>query len=214
VNVRCNYTIEVEEEEHGSAASSDGSHGSVHYASDTGSAYSSQLVRAHPHPQHTSSHRLHSSSPRARALASHVSVRRGGGRAWVVQTSEDGDAMSQLSYDNTVSSRGAEPHTPRGRTVSEYTQVWHSSPQQQPESGSSASAAATSCMASSSSSSRAHGPDHASLSMALVPYGAPSTPPPRRRRGRSFYRETYTEQDSWTFVMDSQVRPTNTHTPC
>ena len=46
VNVLCNYTIEVEEEEHGSSTSSDGSRGSLHYASDTGSAYSSQLVRA------------------------------------------------------------------------------------------------------------------------------------------------------------------------
>lgn len=120
--------------------------------------------------------------------------------------------MAQLSYDNTVRSRGAEPHTPRGRTVSEHTQVWHSSPQQQPESGSSTSVAATPSMAVSSSSSRAHGRDNAALSMALVPYGEPSTPPHRRRRRRSFYRETYTEADSWTFVMDSQVRATNTHT--
>jgi len=101
-----------------------------------------------------------------------------------VQTSEDGDALSQLSY----------------------TQVWHSSPDGQPEGSSSASAAGTPSMMSSSSSSRAHGGrDDAALSMALVPYGAPSTPPHRRHRGRS-YRETYTEEDSWTFVMDSQVR--------
>jgi hypothetical protein len=94
----------------------------------------------------------------------------------VEQTSEDGD-----TYSVALS-------TPRSRTVSEYTQVWwHSSPQQpqqQPQQGSEGDAAPV---------------------LALVPYGARSTPP--HRATRSFYRESYTEEDSWTFVMDAQVHP-------